>query len=36
MQLTRGFGLKKHYDIKRHDRFNAPDDEQIQEQQRVA
>ena len=27
LQLTRGFDLKRHRGIKRHDRLNAPDDE---------
>ena len=26
LKLTRGFDLKRHYGIKRHDRLNAPDD----------
>ena len=47
MQPTRGFDLKRHHGIKRHDRPNAPDDEadvetttcrprNMQEQQRAA
>ena len=27
LQLTRGFNLKRHHGMKRHDRPNAPDDE---------
>ena len=27
LQLTRGFDLKRHHGVKRHDRLNDPDDE---------